>query len=112
PRRLLLVTALHPHQRPVPAHLDAVQGELELAFAVSAPGVSQGGPNALVPNDDLARAVLAGRNLAFELVVGDWVVLDLHGHALVLGIVAGTLGHGPALHHAAQLQAQVVVQAA
>jgi hypothetical protein len=40
------------------------------------------------------------------------MVLDLDGQALVFGIEARSLRHGPALEHSVELEAKVVVQAA
>src|SRR3712207_7222407 len=39
-------------------------------------------------------------------------VLDMHGHAAVMGVVARPFRHGPAFHGAVELEPEIVVQAA
>jgi hypothetical protein len=112
PWRLLFATALHPHERPAAMHLVPVQRELDAALGKACARVFQRLPGTLVPDDHLAGAVLLGRNRAFEVRVRDRVVLDLHGHPLVVRVVAGAFRHGPAFHRAVELEPEIVVQAA
>ena len=67
---------------------------------------------AVVPDLDGAGAVLALRDLAFEVPVLDRVVLDVHGEMLLAGLERRALGNGPARERAVSLQAEVVVQPA
>ena len=71
-----------------------------------------GSQRAAVPEQHRAAAVLALGDHALEAAVLDRVVLDLHGEALLGRVEARPLGHGPALEHAVELEAEVVVQAA
>src|SRR5690606_9773958 len=91
--------------------LFALQAELELAALVGRSGIAVGLPDAAVPDDHIARAVLPGRNAALEAAVVQWMVFHMHGQALVAGIQARTLGHCPALQGAVQLPWEVVAQA-
>ncbi len=101
---------MQPYEGPAALHLRAHQVEFQVAVPISLARVAYRLPGAFVPDDDLAGAVLALRNLAFELVVGDGVVFHLDGHALDGRIVAGPFGHRPAFHGAVQLQPEIVVQ--
>jgi hypothetical protein len=38
------------------------------------------------------------------------MIFGMHRQSLLLGIEAGTAGHGPALKHSLMLQAQIIVQ--
>src|SRR5512133_1968463 len=68
-------------------------------------------PGAGVPHDDVAAAVLPGRDDALEVDVLDGVVLDLERRAPDGGVERRPLGHGPADQHVADLEAEVVVEA-
>ena len=84
PRLLALAgAAVHAHQRPAAVQLLAVEAELELAGAVAGARVADRLPGAVVPDDHLARAVLALRDRSLEAAVVDRVVLDVHRHPLV-----------------------------
>src|SRR5690606_19966784 len=96
--------ALHAYQGPAPAQLGAVQVELQVPVAVTLAGVAYRHPDALVPYDDLARAILALGDFPLELVVGNGVVFYLDGHALDRWIETGALGHRPAFHRAIEFQ--------
>ena len=102
------------------AHLDRDLADLDgglhgrlrfLAGGEVEDAVVLGGVGARVPDNDLARAVLPLRDDAFEGGVGDGVVLGHDGVAADGGVAGGAAGHGPRLHHAADLEAQVVVEA-
>ncbi|KAG1251901.1 hypothetical protein G6F68_012041 [Rhizopus microsporus] len=113
PCRLLVgFLALHADQRPAALHFRALQLEFQVPVAVALARIADRHPAALVPDDDLAGAVPALGYLAFELGVREGMIFHLHGHALDGGIVAGALGHRPALHRAVQLQPEVIMQPA
>ena len=66
--------------------------------------------DAAIPDDHFARAVLPGRNHAFERGVVVRVVLGLHGEALFARIERRALGNRPGLEDAVAFEAEVVVQ--
>src|SRR3546814_4629855 len=51
--------------------------------AIAGLGIADRQPRAVVPDDDLARAVLAFRNRSLKAAVVDRMVLDMHRHALL-----------------------------
>ena len=69
-----------PHEHEAPGELLAVDVEVQIALRDGLgridPGL--GAPPSPVPDDDVAAAVLAGRDHALEVGVLDRVVLDLH----------------------------------
>ncbi len=69
-------------------------------------------PHTVVELGDMAAAVLAFGDFAFEGRIVDRMIFHLHRHALDLRVVTGPLGHGPALQRVTHLQAEVVVPAA
>jgi hypothetical protein len=66
-------------------------------------------PGALVPHHHRAGAVFAFRDRALEVAVFERMVLDMDGEALLVGDEARPFRHRPALEHAVQLQAEIVV---
>src|SRR5690606_37865564 len=122
PRPRILVLEQQPLRLPrrlarahqVPAALEAVAEQLETQVALGQLllRIAGGGPDAMVEARHVAAAILAPGNLALEAGVVQRMVLDLHRHALDRRIVAGPLGHGPALEGVAHLQAEVVMAAA
>ena len=95
-----------------PLSLLPVELELEVALGQLLVRVAVGRPAAAIPDDDAAGAVLALGDAALELGVVERVVLDVHGEALVVGRQARAPGDGPALQHAIELEAQIVMQPA
>ena len=112
PRLLFFVVLLDPHQHPAAVQLVAVQVELEVALAQALVRIAHRTPEALVPDDDLARAVLLRGDGAFEAGIRQRVILDVDRHALFLRIEARALGHGPAHQRAVEFEPEVVVQPA
>ena len=91
-----------------------MEPELELAVLDRLAPVERrrlGLPGAPVPDDDVAGAVLLGRDDALEVEVLDRVVLDVDGHAPDLRVEGRALGDGPADEDAVDLEAEVVVEA-
>ena len=70
------------------------------------------GPGAPVPDDDVAAAVLTGRDHPLEVEVVQRVVLDVHGEAPSVRVDRRSLGHRPADEDTVDLEAQVVVEPA
>ena len=64
----------------------------------------------LVPDNDLAAAVLALRNRPFEFSVLERMIFHLHCKPLVAGIHRRPFRHGPRFQDAVNFQSQVVVQ--
>ncbi len=64
-----------------------------------------------VPHHHGSRAVVTLGNGAFEIEVGDGMIFDLHGEALVGGIERRTFRNSPRLQHAVHFQAEIVMQA-
>ncbi len=97
-----------------PAQLLPVHVGMQLAVADRPARV--GGADRLprpgVPHDDVAAAVLTGRDHALEVEVLDGVVLHVHRQAAHLRVEGRALGHGPAHQHAVDLEPEVVVEAA
>ena len=106
------VASLHVDEMPLAFELGALQLELEVAFRQLLVGITFGRPLPAVPHDDAAGAVFAFGDAPFELGVIERMILDVHRQALVIGRQARTPGHGPALQHAIELEAQVVMQPA
>jgi hypothetical protein len=107
-----LARAAHAHERPAPAQPLAGELEVELAPGEAALRVALGLPGAAVPDLDRAGAVLAGRDAALEAPVLERVVLDVHRQALLAHFHGRALRHRPRHEHTAQLEPEVVVQAA
>src|SRR5690349_19745452 len=111
PRRLaVLVASLHPNEEPLPLQLLPVQLEREPSLAESLVRIAHRGPGATVPQQHRSASVLALGYGPFEIAVLDLMVLDFDRESLVGWIAAGPLGHRPALEHAVQLEAEVVVE--
>ena len=104
--------ALHVDQGEIAVELLAVQAEFQVAARqlFGPGGVAQQFERAAVPQHHAARAVVAGRNVAFEIAVLDGVVLDMGGEVLHRGIERRALGHGPGFQHAVDFQPEIVVQ--
>ena len=103
-----------PHEHEAPGELLAVDVEVQIALRDGLGRIDpgRGTPPPTVPDDDVAAAVLAGRDHAFEVGVLDRVVLDLDREPADARVERRPLGHGPADEHAVELQAEVVVEAA
>ena len=92
----LVTVGLRPDEDEVALQALAVDGELQLALGELGVGVLVDRlPGALVPQDDLARAVVALGNLAGEGGVVDGVVLDTDGEAADAFALGRPLGHRP-----------------
>src|SRR5215468_12277567 len=95
---------------PSPMQLLAVQGESEMTFLVARVRVALRVPAAAIPNHDGAAAILSPRDRSLECVVFDRMIFDVDGKALLVRNEARAAGDRPALHHAVELEPQVVVQ--
>ena len=112
PRCIIALASLHANQRPAAVELFAEQFKLQLAGPQACSRVSHRHPDAAIPDDDMAGAILSLRNKPLEAGVRQWMVFDMHAHAFDARVQARTLGHRPALQGSAQFQPEVVVQIA
>src|ERR1019366_6424314 len=105
--------ALHPNDGEIAVQLFAVQAELQIATRQLGIGgdVAQQVERAPVPQHHAAPAVIAGRNIAFEIAVLQGVVFHVRREHLHRGIERWPLGYGPGFQDAIDLQAKVVVEA-
>ena len=110
PRILALQRLLDAHQFPLASQLVTVQTKDELALSQSGARVVDGRPCAAVPNDDVAGAVLLGRDRAFERCVRQRMVFGAHRQAFVDGVEAGAARHRPRQQDAVEFKPEVVVQ--
>src|SRR5687768_9485580 len=88
----------------------AAQFKLQLTVAITLVRVLERNPRSPVPDDDFARAILSGRDLAFKTVVGNRMVFNVNRHAFVIRIEARSFRHGPALHGSVEFKPEVVMQ--
>src|SRR5262245_51176808 len=86
--------------------------KVELAAPQTVRRVPFGLPGAAVPDHYGAATILAWRDDAFKVRVVQWMVFDLDGQRFGLGIGGRAFGNGPTLQHAAQFEAEVVMQVA
>jgi len=81
-----------PDKDPGAPELLALENELEIPFAVSLARIADGLPGAAVPHEHRAPAVFAFRYRSLEVPVFQWVILDVHGEALVTRVEARPFG--------------------
>jgi hypothetical protein len=99
--------------REPPGELLADEPELQLAVADRGRRVRRLGlglERPPVPDDDIARPVLASRDHALEVEVLDGMVLDVDRHPSLAGVERGPARHRPADQHPVDLEADVVVE--
>ena len=90
---------------------------MELASAYGLAGIGGracllGLPGAFVPDDDVAAAVLPGRDDPLEVEVLEGMVFDMEGGPPDRRVERGAFGDGPAGQHPIDLQPEVVVEPA
>src|SRR4029077_3436197 len=100
----------HAHQMPAALELVTVEGEVETSLGKAPVRVALRKPLPAVPDQHRAAAILAFRDRAFEIVVFDRVILDVHGEAFFARHQARPARHRPALHHAVEFEPQIVMQ--
>src|ERR1700746_2061200 len=98
----------------MPRAFELLAGELEVEFSLGEPlvRIALRRPRAAIPDQHGAAAVLALRDGAFEVLIVDRMIFHFHREALLAGHEARSLGDGPALEHAVEFEAEVVMQAA
>ena len=108
-----LAVVLQPHQHPAAVQPAALHDELQLALGQRLVHVLEallGRPIAAVPQLHHAAAVLAPGDCAFEVAVGQRVILDLDRQPLVVRVQRRAPGHRPRLEHPLPLEPQIEVQ--
>src|SRR6266436_3846050 len=83
-----------------------------MTFFVARVRVALRVPAAAVPNHDGAAAILSPRDGSLECVVFDRMIFHVDGKALLVRNEARAAGDRPALHHAVELEPQIIVQPA
>ena len=86
---------LHVHQSEVALQLLSIETKFEVAFAHHLRYIALRFPRTHVPHHHRTSAVVSIRDGTFEVEVRNWMVLYLHGEALVSGIERGSFGDGP-----------------
>src|SRR6266436_6650380 len=81
-----------------------------MTFFVARVRVALRVPAAAVPNHDGAAAILSPRDGSLECVVFDRMIFHVDGKALLVRNEARAAGDRPALHHAVELEPQVIMQ--
>ena len=110
PLALFGFSASFANEHPASVELFTVEDEFQMAFLQSFGPIADRLPEAFVPDHHGPAAIFALGNDPLEAAVFDRVIFDLHGQALVAGIEIGALGNCPALQHAVQLKAEVVMK--
>src|ERR1019366_4743058 len=107
-----LGAGLHVDNGEIDLQLLAVKAELQIAARQLrlARDIAQQVERAPVPQHPAAAAIVAGRDIAFEIAVLQGVVFHVRGEDLDGGIERRPLGDGPGFQDAIDLQAKVVVQ--
>ena len=88
-----------------------MQFKFEFTVAITLMRILKRNPDSLVPDDNFTRPILSSWNLALESIVGNGMIFDVNGHALIIRIEARSLGNSPAFHGALKLQPEVIMQA-
>jgi hypothetical protein len=101
---------MHANEMPASMQLLAVQRKEQVTFPETLVRIPFRIPVSAVPDHDRAATVLALRYRSLEAVVFDRVIFDFDGKPPLTGNQARPPGHRPALHHAAMLEPQIVVQ--
>ena len=104
---VLLVT-VEPRRDQRPQSLEPLAGQSHSQAAVAL--LLHELVGAAVPDLDRARAVLPGRDLAFEGRVVERMVLDVDGQVALARLERDALGHRPARKRAVALEAKVIVE--
>src|SRR5947209_1350035 len=109
----------HADQRELALEFCAVQRKLQLACCDALGHRLRDRPvceyvvvGTLIPDGHRTSPVLPFRNRAFECRIGERVVLDMDGQALLRRRHRGGLRHRPALEHTLRLQAEIIMQSA
>ena len=105
--------AFHVHQGKFALQLFAMEAKLGIAARqlFRAGDAAQQLESAAVPKHHAACAVVAGRNVAFEIAIFERMIFHVSREVLGAGIEGRPFGNGPRFQHAVDFEAEVVVQA-
>ncbi|MNZ43557.1 hypothetical protein D3C78_611620 [compost metagenome] len=109
---LFLACQAGAEQVPHAAQLLSLQAKAQLALGIGLVCVTLWLPDATVPDDHIAGAIVTLRDTAFEIGVVERVILYVHRQASHLGVQGGPFGDGPAFQRTVQFQTEVVMQVA
>ena len=109
PLRLATALLRGAHQLPPAMEFFSMQREIDLALGHGFERIASGTPDAMIKDVDVAGAIVAGRNVAFEGRVTQRMIFDLDRQPLLSDTQRRTFRHRPALQNALHLQAEVVV---
>src|SRR5262249_7259406 len=107
----LALARTNAHEMPAPLQARTFERELQMPLVEATMRIAVRRPGAAVPHDHGAAAVLALRNVALEIEVLHGMVFGAHRKPLVADREARPAGDRPALEHAVELEAQVVMGA-
>src|SRR5262249_53977905 len=112
PSRPLAAAAPRLHTHQVPAALEplALERESEVPLVEAEVRIAFRHPAAAIPDDHGAAAILALGDVALEIEVLHRMVLGLDREPLAVGDETRTVRHRPALEHAVELEAKVVME--
>src|SRR5437868_13573348 len=71
-----------------------------------------GSPLAAIPDIDVSRAVLPGRNVALEVCVVERVIFDVNREPALAHFLARSFGHRPTFQDTIELQPKIVMKLA
>src|SRR5262249_36204525 len=109
---LLGITAT-PHKNPFTLQLLSVEDKMKFSFAPTLFGCFgiHHVVNAVVPDDDIACAVVSFWNDALEISVVDRMIFRERGQTLLCGIEAGPFRNCPGTKYTFHFEAEVIMQA-
>jgi hypothetical protein len=102
----------HANQDPAALNLAPRESEFQLALLNGALGIAPlvGRPEAAIPQHDRSAAILAVRNCALEIPVGEGMIFHLDCKPPLLGIEGRTFGDSPGFEDAVDFKPQVEVK--
>ena len=106
----LALSRAHAHEMPAAVEFLALEIEDEVTLGVGLVRIAVRDPASPIPDHDGTAAILAFRDRALEGVVFDRMIFDADSKTLFVRIEARAARHRPALHHAVELEPQIVVQ--
>ena len=110
--QLFFTLLIRAHKVPDALKFLALQLKFEPAFFKQLYRITDGFPHATVPDDDIARAIVAFRNIPFESSVIQRMVFHLYSQTFDVRVQARPFRHRPAFEGALQFEAKVIMQMA
>ncbi len=109
---LLARLRAHAHEMPAAVQFLAVEIEIQMAFGETFVRIADRRPMAAIPEDDIAAAIFALRNRAFEVAIVERMIFDMDGEPLFARHEARAARDGPAFQNAVEREAKVIVKPA